>query len=425
MSLLLTEVLKNRGIANRARGIYSVCSAHPWVIRASVQQAIQDGSPLLVEATSNQVNQMGGYTGMQPQDFKAMVLGIASEEGLPVERVILGGDHLGPNPWQNKPAAEAMELAKAMIAGYAAAGFTKLHLDASMACAGERLPLSEQIVAERAAELCHASEAACTGERPRYIIGTEVPIPGGAQEAMGEVAVTTREAAEKTLSIHREVFYAHGLEQAWSRVVGLVVQPGVEFNHDSVLDYAPEKARELVSLLKDHPGLTFEAHSTDYQTPGSYRALVDDGFAILKVGPALTFALREALFALAAMEDELIVDGARSNLKQVMEDAMVREPKHWQQHYHGRDLEETRLLRRYSYSDRMRYYWAVPEVQRAVEVLMANLSAIAIPETLLSAFLPVQYAAVRSGALVGRPMELVLDAVRQALLPYAAACLAR
>ena len=124
MSLLLTEVLKNRGIANRARGIYSVCSAHPWVIRASVQQAIQDGSPLLVEATSNQVNQMGGYTGMQPQDFKAMVLGIASEEGLPVERVILGGDHLGPNPWQNKPATEAMELAKAMIAGYAAAGFT-------------------------------------------------------------------------------------------------------------------------------------------------------------------------------------------------------------------------------------------------------------------------------------------------------------
>ena len=52
--------------------------------------------------------------------------------------------------------------------------------------------------------------------------------------------------------------------------------------------------------------MVFEAHSTDYQTAGALRALVEDRWAILKVGPALTFALREALFALSAIEEELI-----------------------------------------------------------------------------------------------------------------------
>ncbi len=418
---LLQSLLANRKKPNSARGIYSVCSAHPWVIRAAIQQALPDESPLLVEATSNQVNQHGGYTGMRPADFRRMVVAIAEEEGLSVDRIIFGGDHLGPNAWQKRTAEEAMALSKEMMAEYAAAGFTKLHLDASMACAGETAPLADEVVAERAVQLCQAAEAAVSGEKPVYVIGTEVPIPGGATEALTELAVTTRMAAETTLRIHREIFALRGLEEAWPRVVGLVVQPGVEFNHDSVVDYVPSKADELKSLLDSEDGLVFEAHSTDYQKPAAYRDLVADGFAILKVGPALTFAMREALFALAAIEDELVAPEHRSSLRSVVEEAMLSDPKDWVSHYHG-NPEEQRLLRRYSYSDRMRYYWGHAAVQKATDLLISNLSSLSIPETLLSAQMPEHYKAVRAGKLSKKPVDLVLYSIREALKPYAAAC---
>lgn len=75
-----------------------------------------------------------------------------------------------------------------------------------------------------------------------------------------------------------------------------MVQPGVEFDHTNVIDYQPVKATALSQMVENYETLIFEAHSTDYQTPQSLRQLVIDHFAILKVGPALTFALREALF---------------------------------------------------------------------------------------------------------------------------------
>src|ERR1700761_5412574 len=88
-------------------GIYSVCSAHPWVIRAAAEQAAEDKSLLLVEATSNQVNQFGGYTGMRPAEFRDFVLEIVKAAGLSAGDLVLGGDHLGPNPWRKQPAEEA------------------------------------------------------------------------------------------------------------------------------------------------------------------------------------------------------------------------------------------------------------------------------------------------------------------------------
>ena len=89
-------------------GITSVCSAHPLVLEAAMRLARQTGSLALVEATSNQVNQDGGYTGMVPTDFRERLRSIATAVGLPFERVVLGGDHLGPNAWQSQPAAAAL-----------------------------------------------------------------------------------------------------------------------------------------------------------------------------------------------------------------------------------------------------------------------------------------------------------------------------
>jgi D-tagatose-1,6-bisphosphate aldolase subunit GatZ/KbaZ len=411
--------------AGEAVGIYSVCSAHPLVIEASVLQALDDDSYLLVEATSNQVDQFGGYTGMKPQDFRRLVLELARRHGLPEDRIVLGGDHLGPNRWQERPAQEALSYAGDLIASYVAAGFTKLHLDCSMACADDTSPLDDSLVARRAATLASRAEqeasARAPADNPVYVVGTEVPVPGGAHEPLEVLTPTSAEAARATLAAHENAFRSGDLEGVWNRVIALVVQPGVEFDHERVIDYERSATGELRRVLDDRGLLVFEAHSTDYQTRANLRALVEDHWAVLKVGPALTFAMREALFALAAIEDELVAEGERSELLSVVEHRMQEEPGYWEGYYPGGPAAK-RLLRRYSYSDRIRYYWSYPDVEDAQRRLFSNLGAREIPQPLLSQYLPRQYERVRHGALMSVPEALVFDRIRDTLQDYAVAC---
>ncbi|KQO63917.1 tagatose-bisphosphate aldolase [Curtobacterium sp. Leaf261] len=406
-------------------GVTSVCSAHPMVLIAAVEQAIADGGVLLVEATSNQVDQFGGYTGMRPADFRDLVLGLVDDRGLPRDRVVLGGDHLGPNRWQDGPSETAMAHAETLVEAYVAAGYTKIHLDCSMSCADDPVPMTNDLAAGRAARLLAVAERTAdrvgTQADIRYVIGTEVPVPGGAHEELGALVPTSPDAARATIDAHRRAIESVGHADAWSRIMALVVQPGVEFDHLKVVDYRPEATLELQRVVESEPHMVFEAHSTDYQTPGALATLVQDHWGVLKVGPGLTFALREALFALAAIEDELIPADRRSDLVATIDRRMLAEPAQWERYYLG-DPDEQRIARRYSYSDRMRYYWPDPEISAAEQRLLDNLAAVTIPEPLVSQWLPAQYARVRDGVLPGDPESLVVDRVRDALRPYSAAC---
>lgn len=401
-----------------ARGITSVCSAHPWVIEAAFLDGLEHGGPVLIEATCNQVNQDGGYTGMTPADFRAFVESIADTVGFARDRIILGGDHLGPNPWKHLPAEEAMDKAQAMIAAYATAGFIKLHLDTSMGCAGEPVALDDEHTAERAARLAAQAEKSATGERPVYIIGTEVPIPGGAMETIEHLAVTTPDAARKTQEVHRRAFAAIGLEEAFERVLGLVVQPGVEFGNDNVIAYDREAASGLSASLNDMPGLVFEAHSTDYQTAEALRALVEDGFAILKVGPGLTFALREALYGLDHIALAMGLLAGAESLRHTMERVMLDKPGNWQKYYPA-EPRAAFIQRHFSYSDRIRYYWPEPAARQAVDRLFDVLGEQKLPAPLARQYL-VSAAQTRFEDWTAK--EAVIDAVRVALRPYRFAC---
>ncbi|WP_428424621.1 D-tagatose-bisphosphate aldolase, class II, non-catalytic subunit [Pararhizobium sp.] len=412
------------GMRTGPKGIPSICSAHPIVIEASMLHALRSDTHLLVEATCNQVNQDGGYTGMTPADFRTFVEMIAARTGFPLEKLILGGDHLGPNPWKNLPADEAMDKARVMIKAYAEAGFTKLHLDTSMGCAGEPVALPDAITAERAASLAAAAEAALagsTGIKPVYIIGTEVPIPGGAMEELDSLEVTKPDAARETIAVHRKAFAAAGVENAFSRVVGAVVQPGVEFGNHNVIAYETGKAQTLSATLADMPGMVFEAHSTDYQTQEALRQLVLDGFAILKVGPGLTFALREAFYGLDRIADFLFPAKRPETLLATVERVLTSEPKNWEKYYHG-SPDEQRLQRHFSYSDRIRYYWPHPEIDAAVKQLFAVLDGVQIPETLISQYLQASYTAVRDGRAKPQATALAIAAVDHVLESYFTAC---
>lgn len=413
----------------RGRGIWSVCSANPFVLEAAMEQARSDGSPLLVESTSNQVNPEGGYTGQTPADFARALAGTAERVGFPADRLILGGDHLGPFPWQAEPAASALAKSRELVRQCVLAGYEKIHLDPSMACAddpgGAGGPLDEETVAERTADLAAVAESAAAergGAEPVYVVGTEVPTPGGERQDQPEVQVTRPEAVRRFLDRARGAFRARGLERAWERVIALVVQPGVEFGDETIHAYDRAKARALKQAIEAVPGVVFEAHSTDYQTPEALRRLVEDHFAVLKVGPALTFALREAVFALALLEEDWLAGRAvLSGIRAALEQAMLARPGHWSRYYRG-DEAALRMRRAFSFSDRVRYYWTVKEVQEAVARLLANLTAAPAPITLLSQYLPWAFEAVRSGAVPNEPRALVRFRIRKVTEAYGRAC---
>jgi D-tagatose-1,6-bisphosphate aldolase subunit GatZ/KbaZ len=164
------------------------------------------------------------------------------------------------------------------------AGYQKIHLDASMACADDpKTGPDERTVADRAAQLCETAEKAVRELAPAsppllYVVGTEVPAPGGESQAEHPISVTTPEHVRSTPEAFQRAFEKRGLNRAWERVIGLVVQPGVEFGESSVFDYDRQKTKGLSSALPASPLLVYEAHSTDYQRSLSLKQLVEDHF---------------------------------------------------------------------------------------------------------------------------------------------------
>lgn len=415
-------------------GIYSACSANDLVLEAVMERAKEDNDVVLIEATANQVNQYGGYTGMLPAGFRNFVYKLAEKVGFPKDRIILGGDHLGPLTWKNEPAQSAMEKAKELIRQFVLAGFTKIHIDTSMHLGDDNASekLDTKVIAERGAVLAEVAEQAFkelkAGDpgaiHPVYVVGSEVPIPGGSQDEEEGIQVTKVADFEETVQVFRDAFFKHNLQSAWDDVIAVVVQPGVEFGDESIHEYNREAAKDLCNALKKYPNLVFEGHSTDYQTKYAFREMVQDGIAILKVGPALTFALREAFFSLANIENALITENTGrtpSRFIEVLEEAMVKNPDNWKKHYHG-DEYRLKLARKYSLSDRCRYYLPQPEVQQAINRLFENLRSVKIPLTLISQYMPVQYTRVREGKLDLDPVSLAKDRVVNCIDEYLYGC---
>jgi D-tagatose-1,6-bisphosphate aldolase subunit GatZ/KbaZ len=422
LKVLLSLIEQHK--AGRQNGLYSVCSSHPLVLEAAMRHVLKTTEHVVIESTSNQVNQFGGYTGMTPANFYALVQSLANKVGLAQDKIILGGDHLGPNCWQYLSADQAMAKSDDLITDYIKAGFRKIHLDCSMSCAGDPVPLGDETVASRAARLCMIAEKTWLevgGEAPVYVIGTEVPVPGGAHENLDELAVTSVEAVQTTINVHLKAFTEKGLAHVWPRIIGLVVQPGVEFDHHKIVAFEPAKAHALSEFVEPQAHMVFEAHSTDYQSAGHLHDLVKGHFAILKVGPWLTFALREACWALDLIEQEWIEASQRANLKQTILKAMADKPGYWEKYYSS-EPKQQRLDCQYSLSDRIRYYWPTPSVEQALAKLIDNLEKTPPPLTLLSQYLPNQFKAIMAKELELDIHKLIFHKISEVLEQYSAAC---
>jgi len=375
--------LITRNRSGESVGLPCFCTANEQVLRSVFHYAETHQVPAVIEATCNQVNQDGGYTGMTAADFSHWMTSLANEYGVQSDALILGGDHLGPNPWRHLPASQAMEKAAVLVRDYAAAGFRKIHLDASMACGGEPTP-SFELVAERAASLCKIAEthSPCADELT-YIIGTEVPIPGGETDDMDELSITTTARLADTITTHQEAFEQEKLSHVWPKIASVVTQPGV----------------------------------TDYQPTDALAELVSQHFFFLKVGPELTFRMREAVFALAHIEEHLFSEKDRSGLVSVITQCMDDNPEHWTPYYQG-GTDELKQLKHFSYSDRIRYYWTVPAVQKALQKLFSNFAKRGIPETIVSQYFPER----EFGSLSASAEQLVTDHIALCTRRYYKAC---
>jgi len=417
----------------QAVGVYSICSPNRYVLEAGMLQALRDNVLLLIESSSNQVNQFGGYTGQNPASFTTFVRQVAAQMNFPAERIVLGGDHLGPHVWRAESPEKAMAKARELVRDCVRAGYSKIHLDASMHLVGDPVEknksLADEIVSTRAAELCAVAEQAHRemqrdSPAPLYVIGTEVPIPGGEQLDTAAPETTRPQDLARTLRTAQDAFRAMNLEKAWERVVAVVVQPGVEFGDSSVFAYDHEKAAGLAAFGEKNWQGVFEAHSTDYQSAEGLREMVKDHFAILKVGPWFTFAFREAVFALAMVEEEWLGGRkgiTRSGVREALDHAMVADPSHWKSYYHG-DAAALHFARKYSYSDRSRYYWPQPAVQQALQRLLGNLAEYPAPLSLLSQYLPKQWEEIRAEKLLNDPVKLIHSWILEVIDNYAYAC---
>ncbi len=408
--------LISRNRSGETVGLPCFCTANEQVIRTIFRYVKKHQVPAVIEATCNQVNQDGGYTGMTPADFAQWLKALSIEYEVPPDSIIPGGDHLGPNPWRHLSADEAMDKAAVLVKDYASAGFQKIHLDASMACGAEPTP-SFELVAQRAATLCKIAEAhAPHPEKLVYIIGTEVPVPGGETDDMEALSITSVERLNDTIDTHKLAFEREGLANVWPKIVSVVTQPGVDFSHTAIHRFEPDKATDLAKQIQAMPNLTFEAHSTDYQPTQSLQELVEHHFFFLKVGPELTFRMREAVFALAHIES-LHCNTQSSELISTVNQAMNENPEHWKSYYQG-DEKTIEHLKHYSYSDRIRYYWSVPKIKTALHTLLTNIDNAQLPDTIISQY----FSARQFGNLQGSANELIQDHIALCINRYYSAC---
>ena len=302
-----------------------------------------------------------------------------------------------------------------MVADYVAAGFAKIHLDASMACGGRSCGARRADCggARRSARGRRRSgrPAGGTTSRQYTLSGPRCRSPGGAAHGLDATSRShVRNRSLATLETHRRAFARAGIASSFARVIALVVQPGVEFDHHRVVDYQP--------VMADGPQQDAQRanrRSCSRRIPpttsrqAALSALVNDGFAILKVGPALTFAMREALYGLDHIALETDPSWESSALKPQMERIMLAEPKYWLDYYRGGPGRA-----------------ACPptlQLQRSHPILLARRGRQSgsvsspgkvwrcepIAEPLISQFLPRCYQAVRRGIIAPHPQQLIFE----------------
>jgi D-tagatose-1,6-bisphosphate aldolase subunit GatZ/KbaZ len=137
----LKKILENKALP-------SFCTANFLVLNTLLIFCKKKKLPALIESTSNQVNQFGGYSKNHPKDFIKKINGFIKSLKINKKSVYFGGDHLGPLPWKNNKSSVALKNSIKLIDLYLKANYQKIHIDTSIQCKDDKL-IADKIIFAR------------------------------------------------------------------------------------------------------------------------------------------------------------------------------------------------------------------------------------------------------------------------------------
>ena len=424
---LLIDIMEANCRGER-KGIYAVGSHNSTILEVCFQQALVDGSPVLLEISANMLVLPGQSGKTSPADFIKRVKNIAAEAEFPQDRLFFGVNDLGPSLWQDESDESALKKACEFISEIVGLGFNKLGIHAGEPLKGDPVgeTLTQEIIIARETVLYQAAERAAAKlpdeEKPLYVIGVHPRQEAGRVE--DQRRMVNRKDIEDAVDQFAQTAEAAGLPDIKERLPAARIFLGTGYDSENIIPFDSSLLKELGGCVCRDRSVVLEAPQTDFQSQIVLDKLVDNHFAVLSVGPELTYAMREALFSLALMENETMLGKPGvylSNYIIELDRAMQSAPQHWQEYYTGNGFEQL-VARKYSFYDRSRFFLENKDVRKMRKRLYDNLTANPVPLTVLRQFMPRQYERVAAGELENKPKALVMDAVRYALHRYSRAC---
>lgn len=344
----------------------SFCTANFNVIKILIIFAKYYNLPILLESTSNQVNQFGGYTGLTPRQFYKKIDKLKKKIKIKNKQVMIGADHLGPLPWKKLNSKIALKNAKTLIKKCISLKYDKIHIDSTIVCKDDK-NLNLNLIRSRSAKIFNTVPKKDI-KNIFFVFGSEVPFAGGGNTNKIKPSVLNNIKVDYFL--YNSIL--KNLNSNKKNKFSLVVEPGMAFSNSKISLPKLKKFKKNLSFSKKN-NFSYEAHSTDYQRLVTLKKLVKNNFRFLKVGPELTFDFYQAIKKMEKIEDTNC--NQKSNISYELMKAMSKDNKYWKDYYKG-TKKKIEFLKLNSYLDRMRYYWDSKNVKKSMIKLFKNIDTI-------------------------------------------------
>jgi D-tagatose-1,6-bisphosphate aldolase subunit GatZ/KbaZ len=109
--------------------------------------------------------------------------------------------------------------------------------------------------------------------------------------------------------------------------------------------------------------------------------------------------------------------GGYSRFSDVLEQKLMQQPKYWERYYHGSEG-DLAFARKYSLSDRCRYYLEDETIKDSIQRLVANINAKSIPFGLMSQYFPAQKEAILAHNGPVDAQWLIKERIRDVIKTY-------
>tara|TARA_B100000767_G_C19718103_1_gene515916 strand:+ start:141 stop:1364 length:1224 start_codon:yes stop_codon:yes gene_type:complete len=344
------------------KSLPSFCTANFDVIESIFYYCLINKFPCLIECTSNQVNQDGGYTFTTPKLFVKKINKLRKKIKLNKSQLFLGGDHLGPLPWKNNTNKTALKKSIKLINNFLNEKFDKIHIDTSIKCKNDQL-INNEIIFDRTCKILNSPIIKKKIDNKFLVIGTEVPLSGSDDDK--KVIITSMKKIKIEALKFQNLLVNLKLKK---KIFGLVIEPGMKYMNSSIKKPIFTKFLNKKKFSKAND-FVFEAHSTDYQPKKILLNLVDNNFKFLKVGPELTYNYSRSLFFMNKIENKFFKNPT-SDIKKNILLSMKEKNKYWKEYYD----KNNDLLLLNSKLDRSRYYLNTKNVENSIRILKNNIN---------------------------------------------------